>query len=112
MKKIIAIAAFVLAAAFSPSVSSAAGPEKPPLEVVLYDGLIGGAIGAVAGTATLAFMDHPGDHMNRVVQGAAIGTLCGMAFGFYEIRPVLYTYTDHSGRREMAYGLAVNLPLK
>jgi hypothetical protein len=112
MKKIIAIAAFVLAAAFSPCVSSAAGPDKPTLEVVLYDGMVGAAIGAVAGTATLAFMDHPSDHYDRVVQGAAIGALCGMAFGFYEIRPVLYTYTDHSGKREMAYGLAVNLQLK
>lgn len=112
MKKIIAIAAFVLAAAFSPCLSQAAGPEKPTLEIVLYDGLVGAGIGAVAGTATLAFMDHPGDHLNRIAQGAAIGALCGMAFGFYEIRPVLYTYTDHAGKRDMAYGLAFNLPLK
>lgn len=112
MKKIIAIAAFVLAAAFSPCVSQAAGPDKPTLEIVLYDGLVGAGIGAVAGTATLAFMDHPGDHLDRIYQGAAIGVLCGMVFGFYEIRPVLYTSTDPSGKRDTAYGLAYTLPLK
>ncbi len=112
MKKLVTILAFVLAVAAFPCVSPAAGPDNPSLDVVLYDSLVGAGIGALAGTATLAFMDHPGDHMERIVQGAAIGMLCGMVFGFYEIRPVLYSFTDPSGKRETAYGLSFNLPLK
>ncbi len=112
MKKLVTILAFVLAVAAFPCSSPAAGPDNPSLDVVLYDSLVGAGIGALAGTATLAFMDHPGDHMERIVQGAAIGMLCGMVFGFYEIRPVLYSFTDPSGKREMAYGLSFNLPLK
>jgi len=112
MKKIIALLAFVLAVFVLPCPSQAAGPGDPSLEVVLYDSLVGAGIGALAGTATLAFMDHPGDHLDRVYQGAAIGMLCGMVFGMYEIRPVLYSYTNHSGKRDTAYGLAFTMPLK
>jgi hypothetical protein len=112
MKKIITILAFVLAVFVLPCPSQAAGPEKPTLEIILYDGLVGAGIGALAGTATLAFMDHPNDHLNRIAQGAAVGVLCGMAFGLWEIRPVLYSCTDHEGKKDMAYGLSFNLSLK
>jgi hypothetical protein len=112
MKKTIALLAFVIAAAILPCASQAAGPDRTDLDIVLYDSLVGAGIGALAGTATLAFMSHPGDHLERITQGAAIGLICGMAFGVYEIRPVLYSYTDHEGKRDMAYGLAFSMPLK
>jgi hypothetical protein len=79
---------------------------------VLYDAVVGAGIGALAGAATMAFMDHPSDHYERIAQGAGIGVLCGIAFGFYEIRPVLYSYTDHSGEKQRVYGLQFSMPLK
>jgi hypothetical protein len=112
MKKIITLLAFVIAALVLPCPSQAAGQNSPSLEVVLYDSLVGAGIGAVAGLATLAFMDHPSDHLERIGQGAAIGTFCGMAYGFFELRPVMYTYTSPEGKKAMAYGFSFNMPLQ
>jgi hypothetical protein len=109
MKKIITVLSFILAVAVLPCSSQAAGSS---LEVVLYDAVVGAGIGALAGAATMAFMDHPGDHYERIAQGASIGVLCGIAFGFYEIRPILYSYKDRSGHEQRVYGLQVSLPLK
>lgn len=82
------------------------------LEVVLWDSLLGAGIGALAGTATLAFMEHPGDHLNRIAQGASIGLLAGIGFGIYEISPILYSSVDPLGNRERVYGLRVSVPLR
>jgi hypothetical protein len=113
MKKTIILLALVLAVAAVPGVSRAEGQTRQPsLEIVLYDSLVGAGIGALAGTATLAFMDHPSDHLNRIAQGAAIGVLCGMAYGVYEIRPVLYSYRSRDGSQEVAYGLNFSFKLK
>ena len=81
------------------------------LEVVLVDSLWGAAIGGLVGGATLAFMDHPGDHLERIYQGAAIGIICGVAFGIYEIRPMFSSYTTPTGQKEHLYGLTMNIPL-
>lgn len=82
------------------------------LNVVLWDSLVGAGIGALAGAATLAFMDHPGDHLERIPQGAAIGVIAGIAFGFYEISPVLYSRVTPDGKHERVYGLQLNYALK
>ncbi len=109
MKKIIIVFALIAAVFVCPCRSSAA---ESSLDIVLYDGLVGAGIGALAGAATLAFMDHPGDHLMRIPQGASIGLLCGIAFGVYEIRPVYYTDSRPDGSKEKVYGMVFSMPLK
>lgn len=108
MKKLIVSIAFVLSVFMFP-VQSHAGSS---LEVVFWDSLMGAGIGALAGTATLAFMDHPGDHLQRITQGASVGLICGIGFGLYEISPIFYTNTLPSGKKERVYGLQLTVPLK
>jgi len=108
MKKGLIIIALCLAFFTLPQQTRAAST----LELVLLDSLWGGAIGALVGTATMAFMEHPGHHMDRVYKGAAIGVICGVGFGVYEIRPVFSSYTTPSGQQEKLYGLSLNIPLK
>jgi hypothetical protein len=108
MKKGLIILSLFLALFMLPQQSQAA----PTLEVVLQDSLWGAGIGALAGAATLAFMDHPSDHYARIYQGAAIGLFCGLAFGVYELHPMFYSYTTPSGEKENFYGLTLNIPLK
>ena len=108
MKKGLIILTLCLAFFTLPQQSQAA----QSLEVVLQDSLWGAGIGGLVGGATLAFVDKPGDHWARIYQGAAIGVLCGVAFGIYEIRPMYYSYTAPSGQREHVYGLSLNIPLK
>lgn len=108
MKKAFVTMALVLFLFVLPSTSNA----QSSLEVVLWDSLLGAGIGALVGAATLAFMDHPGDHLERIAQGASIGLIGGIAFGFYEISPVFYSSVDPAGNRERIYGLRVTVPLK
>jgi NhaP-type Na+/H+ or K+/H+ antiporter len=108
MKKAFVSIALALSLFVLPGTSHA----QSSLEVVLWDSLLGAGIGALVGTATLAFMDHPGDHLERIAQGASVGLIGGIAFGFYEISPVFYTSVDPSGRKERLYGLRVTVPLK
>ena len=109
MKRAVVFLAFVLIMGALPCRTHAADSS---LDVVLWDSLVGAGIGALVGTATLAFMDHPGDHLERIPQGAAVGVIAGVAFGFYEITPVVYSRTTPDGERERVYGLQFNLPLK
>ncbi|MGC9323539.1 MAG: hypothetical protein ACP5G0_02205 [Desulfomonilia bacterium] len=82
------------------------------LEVVLYDSVIGAGIGALVGAATLAFMDHPNEHYERIAQGASIGLICGLGFGLYEISPMFYTMQSPAGETERVYGLRVAIPFR
>jgi hypothetical protein len=107
MKKGLIIISLCLAFFMLPGQSQAA----QTLEVVLVDSLWGAAIGGLVGGATLAFMDNPGNHLERVYQGAAIGVICGVAFGIYEIRPMFSSYTTPNGQKEHLYGLTMNIPL-
>ena len=109
MKKITIVIALIAVVFVFPCRSSAA---ESSLEVVLYDGLVGAGIGALAGAATLAFLDHPGDHLMRIPQGASIGLLCGVAFGIYEIHPIYYTESRPDGSREKVYGMVFSMPIK
>ncbi|HPI91670.1 MAG TPA: hypothetical protein PLT09_00245 [Deltaproteobacteria bacterium] len=109
MKKLAVILALCLAIVSLPHDSRAASSS---LEVVLIDSLWGAGIGALAGAATLAFMDHPSDHYERIYQGGAIGLFIGMGFGVYELSPMFYSYTTPSGKKESVYGLTLNIPLK
>ena len=53
-------------------------------ETVLKDGFYGGLAGALVGTATLAFTDDPGDHLDRIAYGAAIGVIVGTVVGIVQ----------------------------
>jgi hypothetical protein len=108
MKKGLIILSLCLAFFALPQQSQAA----QTLEVVLVDSLWGAGIGGLVGGATLAFMDHPGDHLDRIYKGAAIGILCGVAFGLYEIRPMYSSYTTPLGHKENVYGLNLSIRLK
>jgi hypothetical protein len=108
MKKIVMILALCLALVSLPVSSRAASSS---LQVVLIDSLWGAGIGALAGAATLAFMDHPSDHYERIYQGAAVGLFIGMGFGVYELSPMFYSYTTPAGKKETVYGLTLNVPL-
>jgi len=48
---------------------------------VFTDGVYGGLAGALVGGAMLAFKEDPGDHLNYLTYGAAIGVFVGTAFG-------------------------------
>jgi NhaP-type Na+/H+ or K+/H+ antiporter len=108
MKKMIVSFAFVLALFALPAQSHAGSS----LEVVFWDSLMGAGIGALVGGATLAFMEHPSDHYERIAQGASIGLVCGLGFGIYEISPMFYTTTTPSGKKARVYGLQVKIPLQ
>jgi hypothetical protein len=110
MKKVLILVAICLALCSLPQEGRAASSTS--LEIVLWDSLLGAAIGSLVGAATLPFMDHPNDHYNRILQGASLGLLCGLGFGVYEISPMFYTTTTPSGQKERVYGLTVNIPLK
>jgi hypothetical protein len=107
MKKVIISLALMLAL-FALPTQSRAGSS---LEVVMWDSLMGAGVGALVGAATLAFMEHPGDHLERIAQGASVGLICGLGFGIYEISPMFYTTTTPSGKRERVYGLQLRMPL-
>ena len=51
------------------------------VETIFKDGFYGGLAGALAGGAILAFTDKPGDHLNYISYGAAIGVIAGTVFG-------------------------------
>jgi len=53
-------------------------------ETILKDGLYGGLAGALVGGAILVFTDEPGDHLNYISYGAAIGVIAGTVFGLVQ----------------------------
>ena len=108
MKKLIVTLSLALALFALPARSHAGSS----LEIVLWDSLLGAGIGALVGAATLPFMEHPNDHLNRIAQGASVGLICGLGFGLYEISPMFYTQTTPSGKKERIYGLRVTIPLQ
>lgn len=67
-----------LAGGFSPNRVFA---DENGFEGVFKDGIYGGLAGALVGGATLAFQDHPSDHLNYITYGAAIGVFVGVTLG-------------------------------
>lgn len=41
--------------------------------------------GTLVGAASLAFVDKPGDNLNRVARGASFGLYAGILLGFYVV---------------------------
>jgi hypothetical protein len=110
MKKVLILVALFLVFCSLPQESQAAPASS--LEVVFWDSLMGAVIGALVGTATLPFMEHPSDHYIRIAQGASIGLVCGLGFGIFELSPMVISTTTPSGQKEKVYSLTLNMPLK
>jgi len=77
--------------------------EENSFEEVFKNGLYGGLAGALVGGAALAFQDHPGDHLNYISYGAAIGVFVGVAFGLVKTGHALAEIDDHR--------LVIHLPM-
>jgi len=65
------------------SPNQAIGAENN-FETILKDGFYGGLAGALVGGAILVFTDEPGDHLNYISYGAAIGVIAGTVFGIVQ----------------------------
>ncbi len=51
------------------------------MEKTLHDSIYGGVIGAIVGAAVMALSDDPGDNIEYIPTGAAVGVLLGAAYG-------------------------------
>lgn len=80
MKKLVLI--FTVFAIVATSTMSFADETKAA--TIFQSTAYGAIIGAMVGAAFLAFEDNPGDNMQFLYQGAAVGALAGTAYGFYE----------------------------
>jgi hypothetical protein len=86
----------VLALAFALALLPArvAHADDIALQKIMRNALYGGAVGALVGTAVLAFADHPSDHLNFITNGAAAGVLLGAAWGVYDSQTA-YVSLEH-----------------
>jgi len=92
MRKLIPTLLLVcLAGGMSPGRAVAA---ENSFETVFKNGIYGGLAGALVGGAALAFKDHPGDHLNYLSYGAAIGVFIGVAYGLVTINHSLAELDD------------------
>ncbi|MEA3221742.1 MAG: hypothetical protein U9P49_01070 [Thermodesulfobacteriota bacterium] len=89
----------------------AQGMADSSLKIIFEDTVWGLCIGALVGTATLAFVDHPSDHLDRIAQGASVGVIGGMCFGLYEISPVFYSIKDPV-HKDRVYVVGLRIPFK
>ncbi len=110
MKKVITIIAAIICIAMVPQKSMAMSSSS--LQIIGEDCLWGFAIGALVGATTLAFANDPGDIAGRrIAQGASIGTICGLGFGFYEIAPMFQSMEDPV-TKEKRYAFSITVPIK
>ena len=58
-----------------------ANPEREFIMSCTYGVLAGTLVGA----ASLAFVERPGDNLQRVARGASLGLYMGIALGFYTV---------------------------
>lgn len=65
------------------------------LSGVFMDGLFGGLIGAVVGTAAMALTSHPDDHLRYIATGAAIGVIAGTVYGLSMVASRSMAEIDH-----------------
>lgn len=93
MRKIAALLLLTFLIAWvHPAKASAAENE---FQTVFKDGFYGGMAGALVGGAALVFRDHPGDHLNYISYGAAIGVFVGVTFGIVSAGRSLAEVDDH-----------------
>ncbi len=66
---------------FAKAQQSGANPEREFIMSCTYGVLAGTLVGA----ASLAFVDKPGDNLQRVARGASLGLYMGIALGAYTV---------------------------
>ncbi|MBZ0220705.1 MAG: hypothetical protein K8I01_09775 [Candidatus Methylomirabilis sp.] len=76
MKKIISLLMLI---AFFASATGAYAEDA--MQRTLRDSIYGGLIGGLLGTAVMFLTDDPGDHIEYIPTGAAVGVLVGAAYG-------------------------------
>jgi hypothetical protein len=65
------------------------------LKVVFEDSLYGGLVGALVGSATLAFTHKASDHLDNITYGAAAGVIAGAGIGiFTSVRHAMVEYEN------------------
>jgi len=80
MKKAVGtILLLILLVSLVPGVAEAR--RENAMEEVLIDGFYGGLAGALVGAAFMAFKENPGDHLNDIAIGAAVGVIAGTLYG-------------------------------
>lgn len=73
--------AVIVAASLFVAVSTPSFAADSALKEIFEDGLYGGLTGTLVGAALLAFAHKPGDHLDYLGVGAAIGALGGVTYG-------------------------------
>lgn len=71
----------VLAAFFSFCWSVPCHAAESTFKEIFIDSVYGGLTGTLVGAAVMAFTEKPGDHLDYLGYGAAVGVLTGAAFG-------------------------------
>lgn len=79
MKKLVLIGTIL--AVLSTSTMSFAETKS---SIVLKGTGYGALVGALVGASLVALSSDPGDNLQYLYQGAAVGALAGTAYGFYE----------------------------
>jgi hypothetical protein len=78
---VVSLAAFSWAPLAQTSYASNGNSQREFIMSCTYGVLAGTLIGA----ASLAFVDHPSDHLNKVARGASLGLYAGILLGLYVI---------------------------
>jgi len=72
------------------SLAGQAWAQQDSMKTVFQDAGFGGLAGLLVGGAFLVFTDEPGDHLDYLAYGAAVGVLAGAAFGIYSVSRPLF----------------------
>ncbi len=94
MKKTVLVLALIL----SMSLSVAFAETKS--SVILKGTGYGAIVGTLVGAAVMAFTDDPGDNLDYLYKGAAVGAIGGMLYGFYEAET--FATIDENGNIKFA----------
>ena len=110
MRRLVIILCITVLGFYTLALPTNARAGSSSLQIIFEDTLWGMGIGALVGAASLAFVNEPSDHMDRIAQGASIGIIGGICFGFYEVSPLFYSMKDpRTGERTYVMGLNFRL---
>lgn len=90
-RSVIALTALLLSTFWTMPVQAA----ESSMKVVFEDSLYGGLVGALIGSATLAFTHRASDHLDNITYGAAAGVIAGAGIGvFTSVRHAMVEYEN------------------
>lgn len=101
--------------------ASAGAAQAQKMEIVLRDGLWGGAVGALLGVAQLMLLEDPEGEEHRIVTATGAGIIVGVGFGIAEASGAFASYRPRDNRlvvgapvprvRQTPYGRELQLTL-